>query len=101
MPPTRPAEDTTSSDRLTGILRYLTAISHDAGELRAGVKDLRKDFVMLRGEVGELREGQGELRAEARALTKRFDRLEARVLDIRADTADFAVRVSALEGKGQ
>ena len=39
------------------------------------------------------------LRTDVRALTKGLDRLEARVLDIKADEQDLEDRVVALEGK--
>jgi septal ring factor EnvC (AmiA/AmiB activator) len=52
-----------SNDRTTEIINYLSAISHDVGELRREV---------------------GELRAEVKQLSERVDRLEARVAQVEA-----------------
>ena len=40
-----------------------------------------------------------EVREEVRAISTRFDRLESRVLDIRANERDLEDRVIVLEGK--
>lgn len=78
-----------STDRLTEIVNYLSAISREVGELRA---EMNARFDSLEARVGRLE-------TEVRAITTRFDRLEARVLEIRADTRDLDDRVSVLEGK--
>jgi septal ring factor EnvC (AmiA/AmiB activator) len=78
-----------STDRLTEVLNYLSAISRDIGEFRAEV-NARFDGLETR---------VGRLETEVRGILTRFDRLESRVLEIRADTRDLDDRVSALEGK--
>jgi predicted nucleic acid-binding Zn-ribbon protein len=67
-----------STDRTTEMLNYLSAISRDVGEVRTEVRELRN---------------------EVRAITSRLDRLEARILENRADVRDLESRVSMLEGK--
>jgi predicted nucleic acid-binding Zn-ribbon protein len=57
-----------STDRTTEMLNYLSAISRDVGELRTEVRELRN---------------------EVRAITSRLDRLEARILENRADVRDL------------
>ena len=71
-----------SADRTTEILNYLSAISREVGEFRA-----------------EMRTEIRDLRQEVRALTTRLDRLEARILDTRADVRELDGRVAVLESK--
>jgi predicted RNase H-like nuclease (RuvC/YqgF family) len=89
-----------STDRTTELLNYLSAMSHDVGELR---KEMRTGFSGVRKEVDEMRTemrtGFGEVRKEVRALANRFNRLEAKVLDTYADVDDLEGRVATLEGK--
>ena len=78
-----------SSDRLTEILNFLSAISRDIGAFRtetnARLERLEADMSALRGDV--------------RALTIRFDRDHAVVFETRADVRELEDRVGALEGK--
>ena len=78
-----------SSDRLTEILNFLSAISRDIGAFRtetnARLDRLEADMSALRGDV--------------RALTIRFDRDHAVVFETRADVRELEDRVGVLEGK--
>jgi len=85
-----------STDRLTEIVNYLSAISREIGEFRS---EVNARFDRLETRVGRLEMETRESRMEMRAITTRFDRLESRVLEIRADTRDLDDRVSVLEGK--
>jgi predicted nucleic acid-binding Zn-ribbon protein len=67
-----------STDRTTEMLNYLTSIAREVGEIR---NDLR------------------EVKAEVKAINSRLDRLEARILENRADWRDLESRVSMLEQK--
>lgn len=71
-----------SQDRTAEIINYLSAISREVGEMRA-----------------EFRRELSELRNEVRAITSRLDRLEARILDNRADIRELESRMAVLEGR--
>lgn len=74
-----------STDRTTEILNYLSAISRDMGELRATVKEIDARLIRVESSVN--------------SILVRLDRLEARMLDNRADVRELAERVSALESR--
>jgi hypothetical protein len=88
-----------STERTTEILHYLSAMSRDIGEFRT---ETRTQISELRTEMrtgfGELRVEIREARAEVSAIASRLYRLEARVLDNRADVRDLDARVKVLEG---
>jgi predicted nuclease with TOPRIM domain len=95
-----------STDRTTEILNYLSAISREVGELRTEMREMRAELNSLRAELGEVRAEQSKLRADldavradVRTIIKRFDRMEAVVLENRADIRDVEDRVAVLEGK--
>jgi chromosome segregation ATPase len=92
-----------SSDRLTEILNYVSAISRDIGIFRAEV-NARLDQLEARVQSLEARmqgvEGEVRgLRADVRTLTNQLNRFGARVLDIRADVDELQDRVTVLEEK--
>jgi BMFP domain-containing protein YqiC len=99
-----------SSDRLTEILNFLSAISRDIGAFRTET-NARLDKIEARLDRLEARVGRIEtrldgfeadlraLRADVSALTIRFDRDHAVVFDTRADVRELEARVGALEGK--
>jgi chromosome segregation ATPase len=99
-----------SSDRLTEILNYVSAISRDIGIFRAEVNAFRAEVntrldqlearvqsleARMQGVEGEVR----GLRADVRTLTNQLNRFGARVLDIRADIDELQDRVTAVEEK--
>jgi chromosome segregation ATPase len=69
-----------SADRTTEILNYLSAISREVGEMRQ-----------------EMNARLSRLESDVRGIHTRLDRLEARILDGRADQRELEDRVSALE----
>ncbi|MDQ3686318.1 MAG: hypothetical protein M3430_12080 [Acidobacteriota bacterium] len=71
-----------STDRLTEILNYVTAISRDVGEFRADV-NARFD----------------RIEREQRLQGQRLDRIEGMLLTMRADVSELQDRVGALESK--
>ena len=85
-----------SSDRLTEILNFLSAISRDIGAFRTET-DARLGKIEAR--LGGLGADMSGLRGDVRALTIRFDRDHAVVFDTRADVRELEDRVAALEGK--
>jgi len=99
-----------STDRLTEILNFLSAISRDIGAFRTETNS-RLDKIEARLDSLEARGGRVEtrldgleadmsaLRADVRALTIRFDRDHAVVFDTRADVRELEDRVAALEVK--
>ena len=78
-----------SSDRLTEILNFLSAISRDIGAFRTETN----------ARLDRLEADVSALRADVRALTIRFDRDHAVVFETRADVRELEDRVGALEGK--
>ena len=78
-----------STDRLTEILNFLSAISRDIGAFRAETN----------ARVDRLEADMSGLRGDVRALTIRFDRDHAVVFETRADVRELEDRVAALEGK--
>jgi hypothetical protein len=78
-----------SSDRLTEILNFLSAISRDIGAFRTETS----------ARLDRLEADMSALRTDVRALTIRFDRDHAVVFDTRADVRELEDRVAALEGK--
>ncbi len=78
-----------STDRLTEIVNYLSAISREIGEFRAEV-NARLSEVEAR-----LERVERELRTQGR----RLDRIEGLVLTTRGEVADLEDRVVALESK--
>ena len=92
-----------SSDRLTEILNFLSAISRDIGAFRTET-NARLDKIEARvGRIETRLDGleadMRALRADVRALTIRFDRDHAVVFETRADVRELEDRVAALEGK--
>ena len=85
-----------SSDRLTEILNFLTAISRDIGAFRTET-NARLDKIEAR--LDGLEADMSGLRGDVRALTIRFDRDHAVVFETRADVRELEDRVGALEGK--
>jgi hypothetical protein len=71
-----------STDRLTEILNYLSAISREVGELRAEMN-------------ARLERIERELRLQGR----RLDRIEGLVLTTRSEVGELQERVDVLEGK--
>jgi len=106
-----------STDRLTEILNFLSAISRDIGAFRAEtnarldslearVGNIESRLDGLEAHVGRIETRLGgleadmrALRADVSALTIRFDRDHAVVFDTRADVRELEHRVAALEGK--
>ena len=83
-----------STDRLTEILNYLSAMSREVGdfrqetksrfdrietEMRAGFEQVRTDVRQLKHKIEILTEDSMELRADQRDLRKRADVLERKV----------------------
>ena len=85
-----------SSDRLTEILNFLSAISRDIGAFR-NETNARLDKVEAR--LDGLEADMSGLRGDVRALTIRFDRDHAVVFDTRADVRELEDRAVAVEGK--
>lgn len=85
-----------SADRTTEILNYLSAISREVGEFRS---ETNARFQRIEGEFKDMRYEISELRNEVRAITSRLDRLEARILENRADVRDLTARVTVLESR--
>lgn len=71
-----------STDRTTEILNYLSAISRDIGNMRTEFNDR-----LMRVE------------SDVRTILTRLDRIESRVLDVRADGRELEDRVRMLESK--
>jgi predicted nuclease with TOPRIM domain len=100
-----------SSDRLTEILNFLSAMSRDVGELRQEIKqsigELRQETKQsigeLRQELHQFREETNErfknIEREIRRMSQRLDRIESVMLANRADIAELQDRVVALEEK--
>ena len=78
-----------STDRLTEIVNYLSAISREIGEFRSEV-NARLSEVEAR-----LERVERELRMQGR----RLDRIEGLVLTTRSEVADLEDRVVALESR--
>ena len=78
-----------STDRLTEILNYLSAISREIGEFRAEVN------ARFSGVEARLERVERELRLQGR----RLDRIEGLVLTTRSEVAELEDRVNALESK--
>ena len=78
-----------STERLTEILNFLSAISRDIGAFRTETN----------ARLDRLEAGMSAVRADVRALTIRFDRDHAVVFETRADVKELEGRVGALEGK--
>ena len=78
-----------STDRLTEILNFLSAISRDIGAFRTETN----------ARLDRLEADVSALRADVRALTVRFDSDHAVVFETRADLRELEDRVGALEGK--
>jgi hypothetical protein len=69
-----------STDRLTEVLNYLSAMSRDIGELRTevrtGFEQVRSDIRHLKHKLEVLTEDSMELRTDQRDLRKRVEVLE-------------------------
>ena len=85
-----------SSDRLTEILNFLSAISRDIGAFRTDMNAFRAE---TNARLDRLEADMSALRGDVRALTIRFDRDHAVVFETRADVRELEDRVAALEGK--
>jgi regulator of replication initiation timing len=81
-----------STDRTTEIINYLSAISHDVGELRTEVKSLRTEMSELRTEVNT------RLDRIERA-QRLLNRMGSVVLETRADVDELQDRVGVLGDK--
>ncbi|MFL6211227.1 MAG: hypothetical protein ACJ74W_20425 [Pyrinomonadaceae bacterium] len=99
-----------SSDRLTEILNYVSAISRDIGifraevntrldQLEARVESLETRMQSLETKVQDLAGEIQGLRTDVRTLSARLDRLGARVLEGLADQHELEDRIAALEEK--
>jgi BMFP domain-containing protein YqiC len=85
-----------STDRLTEIVNYLSAISREIGEFRAEVNArLSGVEARLSGVEARLERVERELRLQGR----RLDRIEGLVLTTRSELSDLEDRVVALESK--
>jgi chromosome segregation ATPase len=96
-----------STDRLTEILNYLSAMSRDIGEFRAETK-ARFDSIETRMSDVETRMGNLEtemragfegVRADIRHLARKVEIMNRDLLDLRAIQEGLEQRMEALESK--
>ncbi len=85
-----------STDRLTEILNYLSAISREVGELRA---EMNARFTETNGRLERVENEVARLGRELRLQGRRLDRIEAAVLTTRSEVDELQERVDVLEGK--
>ena len=78
-----------SSDRFTEIINYLSAMSREFGEMRAEIRDLRK----------EMHAKSDEVRGDIRHLARKVDIMNQDLLDLRASQRDLESRMDSLERK--
>ncbi|HEX8472491.1 MAG TPA: hypothetical protein VF666_00520 [Pyrinomonadaceae bacterium] len=78
-----------SSDRFTEIINYLSAMSREFGEMRAEIRDLRK----------EMHAKLDEVRGDIRHLARKVDIMNQDLLDLRASQRDLESRMDSLERK--
>ncbi len=89
-----------STDRLTEILNYVSAISREIGALRTETKarfdqlDARIDHL-----DAEMRANFETVRGDIRHLSRKVELMNQDLLDLRADQRDLEVRMDALESK--
>jgi archaellum component FlaC len=82
-----------STDRLTEILNYLSAISREVGGLRI---EMNARFDKLET---EMRAGFEEVRTDIRLLKRQLEVVTQDLMEVRRDQRDVEVRLSALESK--
>jgi archaellum component FlaC len=82
-----------STDRLTEILNYVSAISREVGLLRTEM-NARFDKLEI-----EMRAGFEEVRTDVRLLKRQFEVMAQDFMILRRDQRDLDVRLSAIEGK--
>lgn len=82
-----------SSDRLTEVLNYLSALSREIGLLRT---EMRTRFDQLEA---EMRANFETVHADVRHLARKVELMNQDLLDLRADQRDLEVRMDALESK--
>lgn len=89
-----------SSDRLTEVLNYLSAISREIGALRTEMQT-RFDQVETRIDQleAEMRANFETVRADVRHLARKVELMNQDLLDLRADQRDLEVRMDTLESK--
>jgi hypothetical protein len=85
-----------STDRLTEILNYLSAMSRDIGAFRAEV-NARFDTVEPR--VGNIEMQLREVRTDIRLMNRKFDVVAKGFMDLQAYQLDLEKRTETLERK--
>jgi phage-related minor tail protein len=82
-----------SSDRLTEILNYLSAISREVGNLRT---EMNARFDRLDTET---KAGFEAVRTDIRLLKRQFEVMTQDLMEVRRNQRDLEVRTGALESK--
>jgi chromosome segregation ATPase len=85
-----------STDRLTEILNYLSAISRDIGELRS---EMRAKFTEVEAKFAEMQSNFDTIHSDIRHLSRKVDVINRDLLDLRAGQQDLEQRTDALESK--
>ena len=85
-----------STDRLTEILNYLSAISREVGELRA---EMNARFAQVEARLDRIENEVAGMGRELRLQGRRLDRIEGLVLTTRSEVAELEDRVNVLESK--
>ena len=85
-----------STDRLTEILNYLTAISRDVGEFRQEFRQFRNE---TNARLDKIEQRLDKVEREQRQMVQLLNRIAASVLMARADIDELQDRVTELESK--
>lgn len=97
-----------STDRLTEILNYLTAMSRDVGEFRQEfrqeIKQFREEtnarFDKIEQRLDKIEQRLDKVEREYRQTSQLLNRVGGSLIMTRADIDELQDRVTALEGKG-
>ena len=85
-----------STDRLTEILNYLSAISRDIGELRS---EMRAKFSEVEAKFAEMQSNFDDIRSDIRHPSRKVDVINQDMPDPRASQHDLEHRMDTLENK--
>jgi archaellum component FlaC len=85
-----------STDRLTEVLNYLSAMSREVGEMRSEVRANGQSLEALRG---EMRTGFEEVRTDIRRLKHRLEIVTEDLMELRTEGRDLRKRMEELERK--
>jgi predicted phage gp36 major capsid-like protein len=89
-----------STERLTEILKYLSAMSRDIGDFRAEIK-ARFEKLETRADhfEGEMRTAFEDVRKDLRRLRHSFEHVSEVTTELKIENRDLRKRVEALEKK--